>query len=170
MAEPGSETSYRAVFESVADAVLIADDGGRCVDANPAASTLLGYSRAQLQGMPIADLIGVAPAWTDAGFRQFRETGYWHGILDVRRQDGRVVPVEARATPLTLPSATLYVGVLRERTALSADSRETPALLLQTCDSCGRVLDQTGIWRTWDEVVTARWDLRFTRCHDCPAD
>jgi PAS domain-containing protein len=36
------EALFRAVFDAASDAMLLTDDGGRCVDANPAACALLG--------------------------------------------------------------------------------------------------------------------------------
>ena len=44
------EAHYQALFVAAADAILVANDAGRYVDANPAAARLLGYSRPELLG------------------------------------------------------------------------------------------------------------------------
>jgi PAS domain S-box-containing protein len=48
-----SEQMFRAVFDSVQDGILIANDEGNYLDANPAACTLLGLVRDTLNGQPI---------------------------------------------------------------------------------------------------------------------
>ncbi len=53
-----SEARYRAVFESSSDALLVLDRQGRYIDANPAASRLLGYSHEELLSM---DVMQMAP-------------------------------------------------------------------------------------------------------------
>jgi len=51
--EPSSAPAdYRLVFESAADAILVTDAEGRYIDANPRATELTGYSRAELLEMP----------------------------------------------------------------------------------------------------------------------
>ncbi|HEY9597873.1 MAG TPA: PAS domain S-box protein, partial [Cyanophyceae cyanobacterium] len=44
-----SEQKFRAVFNSVQDGILITDDCGHYLDANPAACTLLGLSRKEIK-------------------------------------------------------------------------------------------------------------------------
>ena len=46
-----SETKFRALFENAGDAVLLADEDGLIVDANPQAQELTGYSIKDLKGM-----------------------------------------------------------------------------------------------------------------------
>ncbi len=51
------EARLRAVFETVADAVLIVDDHGRIEDANPAAERIFGRERSRLTGLPFSRLV-----------------------------------------------------------------------------------------------------------------
>ena len=56
-AENSEEKGYRAVFEHVADAIIIhARDDHRILDVNPAAIKRLGYSREELRSMTPFDL------------------------------------------------------------------------------------------------------------------
>ena len=51
------EASWRALFSNASDAILIADEAGRYVEANAAACTLLHRSREQITGHRVADLL-----------------------------------------------------------------------------------------------------------------
>jgi PAS domain S-box-containing protein len=49
-----TEHEFQAIFDSALDALLIIDDEGICLEANPAALTLLGARRDQLVAQPIS--------------------------------------------------------------------------------------------------------------------
>jgi PAS domain-containing protein len=51
-----SQRRFRAVFENSLEAILLMDDAGRYIDANPAACQLLGYSRDELVGLHVSDV------------------------------------------------------------------------------------------------------------------
>ena len=82
-----SEERYRALFEQAQDAILLEDSGGHILDANPAATRLFGYQRAQLTAMNIGDLdadttLPAPPSVKDTG-RPLEWT--------VRRRDGQTI-------------------------------------------------------------------------------
>ena len=52
-----SEANYRELFENIADAVFVHDFEGRILDVNEASCSRFGYSRSELLGMKLADLI-----------------------------------------------------------------------------------------------------------------
>lgn len=65
----GGDAGYRALFEHAADAVLVADDSGVYLDANPAAR-MFGVDRDELIGRRVADFVvddpvGVGAALVD---------------------------------------------------------------------------------------------------------
>jgi AraC-like DNA-binding protein len=56
--------AQRTMIRSFADssvAMLVTDEGGRCIGANRAAISMTGYSVAELRGMPVEDLVSPAP-------------------------------------------------------------------------------------------------------------
>ncbi|HEU5103530.1 MAG TPA: PAS domain-containing sensor histidine kinase [Roseiflexaceae bacterium] len=110
------EALYRAVFTNVPDAILVADGESRYLDANPAAIILLGYTHAELLQLRVADVVGNDRDWTAAEYAQFVQDGTWAGELEVRRKDGTLVPVEARATTVVSTTGAVYVSVLRDIT------------------------------------------------------
>ncbi len=63
------------VLEGLADAIVAADESGQIIYANAAAATLLGWSQAELLGMPLSGLMPRRmQALHEAGFRRYQET------------------------------------------------------------------------------------------------
>jgi PAS domain S-box-containing protein len=118
-----TERRYRGLFEGVADAILVADGAARYVDANPAATTLLGYSRDELLRLGVADVVVGGAAWSQPEFARFVQDSEWRGDLEVRRKDGTTAPVEAWATTVALATGPAYVSVLRDISARRALER-----------------------------------------------
>lgn len=109
-----AQALYQGMFEAAADALLVADEAGRYLEANPAATALLGYTRAELLQRGVDDVVAAGPAWAADEYQRFLQQGTWRGELEVRRRDGTVVPVEAHATVVLLPTRTVYVSALRD--------------------------------------------------------
>ena len=73
-----SERRFRAVFEGALDAMVLADDRGRYVDANPAACALFGVPRGELLGKSVSDFS--EPGFdTGAAWAEFRRSGSSRG-------------------------------------------------------------------------------------------
>jgi PAS domain S-box-containing protein len=111
-----NEASYRALFEGASDAILLADEDGRYIDANPAATALLGYARQELLTMRIPDVVAAQPQWTEEEFRHFLEQGHWRGEIELRCKNGSLVEVEASATRVEMESGPVYVSALCDLT------------------------------------------------------
>ena len=56
LAEP-TDKSFRILFETALDPILILNDDRRCVDANSAACEVLGYTKSELLSLTIDDLV-----------------------------------------------------------------------------------------------------------------
>jgi PAS domain S-box-containing protein len=92
-----SEERYRAVMEQVSHGILLLDPAsGRIVEANPAAQALLGYSAAELAGLPPEQ----AP----------QQTGPQHW----RRPDGSLAPVEISSSLISFAGQQLRCLVLHD--------------------------------------------------------
>lgn len=105
-----------ALFDNVLDAIVIADDEGHYVDANPAASALLGYTKTELLSMGAGDLL---PQVDHESKRErwdaFVKEGTESGQLSLLRKDGSKVAAEYRSVANFLPG--LHLSVLRDVTA-----------------------------------------------------
>ncbi|OUL33678.1 PAS domain S-box protein [Nostoc sp. 106C] len=106
-----SELQLRALFQGANDAMVIADDEGRYVDANPAASRLFGLSTTDLLGRTIVEFaepgFDFIQAWQD-----FQASGEEAGEFRLLRPDGTIREVEYRATANFLPHR--HLSILRD--------------------------------------------------------
>lgn len=85
-------------------AVLIANDHGRYIDANAAAVSLTGYSRAELVKMDLSQLTpDGAGALGPKLWRAFLRRGRMRGTYKLRRKDGAIVRTRYVAVANVLP-------------------------------------------------------------------
>ena len=110
-----SRGRLQALFDHTLDAVLLADDQARYVDANPAACTLLGLDRDELLTRTVFDITPPADAGAGrAAWDAFLRDGQQAGEYAVRRPDGTRAVVEYRAVARVQPG--LHLSVLRDVT------------------------------------------------------
>lgn len=117
-----SEERYRVLFEEANDAILVADDEGRYLDANRQAEVLTGYSREELRMLRLSDL--TPETVSDGGHRHYQEfvlRGRMSGEYTIRRKDGATVEVEFSATRVA-PGR--YQSILRDVTARKRADRQ----------------------------------------------
>ncbi|MEA4870906.1 MAG: PAS domain S-box protein [Christensenella sp.] len=84
-----SEERYSVYFENAPYGVFVADDAGRYIDVNPAATVITGYSREQLLQMSISDITAEEfRAYAAESFLQLQRTGVLNIELQFRHADG----------------------------------------------------------------------------------
>lgn len=103
-----NEAQLRMLLDNAADAVFVAGKDERWIYVNTRAVALLGYSREELLGMSIYDLV---PAdWRETYRQNFREKlltdGLMHQEIRLIKKDGRKIPIEMNAA--VLPDGTVY--------------------------------------------------------------
>jgi PAS domain S-box-containing protein len=95
---------YRALFETLPDGLLILDDEGRCVDANPSLCQLLGRPRERLLGARLGEL--ATPERAESAVRAFerlKSLGTFSGELPLSAADGAPLDLEWSARAHFLP-------------------------------------------------------------------
>jgi PAS domain S-box-containing protein len=118
-----SEQTFRALFENAMDAILIADNEARYVDANPAACALMGMPREVLLGASLEELIRPeARSAARSQWAKFLEEGRQEGVFELIPADGTVRQVEFRARAHFLPN--LHLSVLRDITERTRTEEE----------------------------------------------
>ncbi|TVR15172.1 MAG: PAS domain S-box protein [Phormidium sp. GEM2.Bin31] len=124
-----TEVAFESLFNAALDAMLIADDDGVYLRANPAACQLFGTSEADLIGCSIQDFtleeFDFASVW-----QRFLEVGEGRGEFRLRRADGEIRDVEYAATAHLQPHC--HLSIVRDITArkqLEAEKRYLENLL-----------------------------------------
>jgi PAS domain S-box-containing protein len=111
------------------DAIVVSDSDGRIVEYNPAAEKVFGFSRDQVLGQTLADVI-IPPAFREkhkAGMRRYLETGQ-KKVLDQGRiqlsalhHDGHEFPIELSIGSATGADGDFFIGFARDISQQIAD-------------------------------------------------
>jgi PAS domain S-box-containing protein len=108
-----TEREYKSVFDSTLDGIVILDDQGVCLEANPAALTLFGADRHELVGESVLKFFGGSRDFKDS-WNRFLGRKSEHCETRVLRGDGETIFVEYTAKAHFLPGK--HVAVLRNIT------------------------------------------------------
>ena len=112
-----SETRYRRLFETVADAIHIYDAGTlQFIDANEAGARLYGYSRDELLRLKASDLSTDVAATRAAAAAAVAQKLTHIPVRYHKRKDGTVFPVEITSSAFELNGRHVICGVLRDIT------------------------------------------------------
>jgi two-component system sensor histidine kinase UhpB len=144
-----SDERIRKLFEQAADGIFVVGADNRYVDANAAGLEMLGYSREELLGLGVADVLAehelprVAPgvARMMAGTPHVEEWVH-------RRKDGSTFSAEVSARPLS--GGSQYLAIVRDLTHRreSEKALRESALRLQLAAQAGNV----GLW-DWERAT-----------------
>jgi PAS domain S-box-containing protein len=108
-----TEREFQSIFDSALDAILILDDQGLCLEANPAALALLGTVRSELVGRSIRKFHSPLDDFENV-WKRFLDSKIEQGEAEIIRQDGVQAFVEYTAKTNYLPGR--HVAVLRDVT------------------------------------------------------
>lgn len=116
-----SEALLRAALDAALDAVITIDQQGVILEFNHAAEEMFGFTRDQVAGKLMAELL-IPPSLRDShyrGFARFLTTGDGP-ILGTRievsalKADGSEFPVELSINKVAIQGATLFTGYVRD--------------------------------------------------------
>lgn len=113
-----SEAQVRSLFDQAADAIMLHAPGGEIVEVNEQACRDLGYTRDELIGMGIGEVVIEAgpPAKTGrlSGLAAGERVSGLHGTH--RRKDGSTFPVEAQIAMVEWEGGLLSLAIARDVT------------------------------------------------------
>lgn len=113
-----SEERYHSIVEQAAEGMITYDaETLRIIDVNPAYRRLLGYTREEMNGLSLYDLVAHPRADVD-GFveRVRREKAVWIGERKHRRKDGSEVDVEVSSSLASMSGRDALLVVIRDIT------------------------------------------------------
>ena len=136
-----SEARKSAMFENALDSIISIDHQGRIIEINAAAEQTFGYSREEVLGRELAELI-IPPEYRGQhreGLKKFIATGEGPILnkrleLSALRSNGNEFPVELTVTRIAVegaPQFTAYLRDITERKALEKMQAEATNELRQ---------------------------------------
>ena len=159
-----------AAFERSRDGMLVIDDAGRYLDANPAACELLGRTREEILNLSFRVLSAQPEAIVMERWNAFITSGSATGEWQLKRPDGEVRSMQYTAIANIVPAQ--HLAILRDITEVRRVQDElrrssemfakafhaTPMVLAVSSVPCQRVIDVNDaglklIGRTRDEII-----------------
>jgi len=139
-----SEMKYRTLFEASSDAVLLKTLDGRILDCNTSACQMLGYTKDELVGLRVENIVDERTAAAlPAVTREQVQTGGAFVEAAGRRKDGEVFPTEVSTRLVTIDGEHLVIAFVRDiserRRAVEEQQR------LQTRIQHGQKLESLGV-------------------------
>ena len=117
------ETLKGAILDSALDCIISINHEGKIIEFNPAAEKTLGYTRAEVLGQPMADLI------IPHRFREAHHSGFLHYLatgegpvfgrrieMSALRRDGAEFPVELSISAIEIGNEKIFTATLRDIT------------------------------------------------------
>ncbi|MBD5804725.1 Sensor protein FixL [Azoarcus sp. Aa7] len=115
-----SESRYRAILETAAEAIITIDERGIIEDFNPAAERIFGYCRAEVVGQNVSLLMDEPHRSAHDGYvDRYLATGHARIIgigreVSGRRKDGELFPMELAIAEVKLAHGRRFSGIVRD--------------------------------------------------------
>ncbi len=154
-----SQQLLRAIFDGALDAILLADDDGRYVDANPAACRLFDLPREKLIGRSIGEFASTGSD-SESVYQAFGRGGQMRGHFPLRRTDGTERVLEYSAARNVAPG--LHLSVLRDitdRIAAERALRHNEALFRAVIEKTTEAISLTSADGTTRYLTPSAWRL-----------
>ena len=148
-----SELKYRTLFEASTDAIFLETLDGRIHDCNGSACRMYGYTKDELCGLTVADIVpeSVAAALPDAVTEQLTTGGLFVEALGVRK-GGSHFPTEVNTRLTTIGGERRVVAYVRDITEQkrSREQIERQAMLLANVTDVVAVADSDRAMTYWN--------------------
>lgn len=113
-----SELRYKTLIQHAADAVFVFDFEARFIEVNQQACDSLGYTRDELLGMGVIDVVPGFDLASRQPMWQKLEVGQPYSLTSAhRRKDGSLFPVELRIAVLEIEDQKLMMALVSDITA-----------------------------------------------------
>jgi PAS domain S-box-containing protein len=110
----GADARYRAIVETVSDAILVIDEAGAVITFNPAAERLFGYAEHEVVGRCVLNLTPGPPRDDLTGHAGAPWTIGVSAQIEGLRKDGSTFPMELSLTGWRADGHGYFTGVVRD--------------------------------------------------------
>lgn len=148
---------FPQLFDSVPDALIVVDSGGRIVIANPQAERLFGYPSHGMEGLRVETLMPQGVRERHRGHRakymdnpRIRPMGDTGQALTGQRRDGQQFPVEIALSPIQDDEGRRYLASIRD---VSETQRARQALVRARYDTLVARIGQLALESADDSSV-----------------
>lgn len=118
-------STFRTIYQSAADPILVVALDGAIVDANPAACEILGYTLGELRRLRTVDLnSGSYESEVPARFEALRRTGSIEFETENHTKDGRILAFEIHSRVVEIDGEDRILSVYRDITRRREADRE----------------------------------------------
>ncbi len=152
-----NEAHIRAVVENIDDGLVIFEESGRIVSANPSAERIFGYPKGDVVGLHIYQLFSNADDQREYIMHLFlnphEHMGYENMLeLSGMRRDGTTVPIELRVTEMRWKGHRMLIGVFNDITKRKAF--ESQIVHLANHDSLTDLPNRDLLWDRINQAIT----------------
>jgi PAS domain S-box-containing protein len=134
-----ADCEFSSIFQNVLDGILILDNDGVCLDANPAAATILRFSRTNLIGYNVGRFFG-KPGPFSYRWNSFLENRNERGRAELVAGDGATLHVDFTAATNYLPGRHIFILCdVTEQTRVESSLRKSEDRFLQMANNIQEV-------------------------------
>jgi PAS domain S-box-containing protein len=106
------ESKFRSLFEYSIDGVILTNEAGEIVSANPSICKMLGYTREEIVTLRSSDLVDVRSPQVAAMRQTQNDTGSSIGELPLKHKDGDLIPGEVSSVCMRDGNGELYLSTI----------------------------------------------------------
>ena len=184
-----SAKQYLFLFNSIRDAILVADNNRTIIDCNPAFLDLFGYSKEAALGKQTLSMYENEEEFRQMGTAikdHYGDPGFLYTVR-YQKEDGSVFPGETNVFYLKNDTGTIvgFIGLIRDITErklaqeqqdrLIADLQKTLAEVktlrgfLPICSYCKKIRDDNGYWSQIEAYIRDHSEAEFSHgiCEEC---
>ncbi len=130
-----ADCEFSSIFQNVLDGILIVDNAGDCLDANPAAAAILRMSASKLIGHNIGRFLSDRDAFTQK-WRSFLQCKSQRGRAQLTAGDGTTLFVDFTAAANYLPGRHVFILCdVTERTRAESSLRKSEERFLHMANN-----------------------------------